>query len=53
MKHHLMYNQILHLRIHSAEVGHDLWKVVGILTALDIDAEHNSPIYGPTESFSL
>ena len=23
-----------------------------LLTALDIDAEHNSPIYGPTESFA-
>ena len=26
--------------------------VTSLLTALDIDAEHNSPIYGPTESFA-
>ena len=26
--------------------------ITSLLTALDIDAEHNSPIYGPTESFA-
>ena len=26
--------------------------ITSLLTALDIDVEHNSPIYGPTESFA-
>ena len=26
--------------------------ITSLLTALDIDEEHNSPIYGPTESFA-